>query len=286
MRGGAGRTPGGRGGRTPGSSFRRPRLQLDDDGEDEDTFEDPAVKEAERLAAETEDLLCYSEFLEKEVKRETILEAWKLRARPPAGPRGPAHPPANQRTVSWTRGPAPLGMTTRPIAEGTGGRANRMNQLSAAWYRSGRAAMAASEEQMKLALLKLQDMSLTDNPDSNETPEALVEAEKRWHDVELATERTRGAYSELYSSLQMRRFKVTPMPAIAASYHPVEPHVPGRSLPSRIGDAYVAPPRPPPPPPTPSPAPTHVTDGTDLSDADDLIHELWWGCAQSKVDFS
>jgi hypothetical protein len=37
--------------------------------------------------------------------------------------------------VSWTRGPAPAGMTSRPIAEGTGGRMNKASQLEQAWYR-------------------------------------------------------------------------------------------------------------------------------------------------------
>ena len=118
-----------------GNASRRPRLELEDDGEDEDTFDDSVSKEAERLASETGDLLFYSKFLEKELKRETILQDSKLSTRPPPQPRPPPHPPANQRTVSWTRGPAPLSMTARPIAEGTGGRANRMNQLSGAWYR-------------------------------------------------------------------------------------------------------------------------------------------------------
>ena len=270
-------------GRTPrhSNSSRKPRLQLEDDGEDgEDTFEDDpsTVKELERLASETRDLLFYSKFLEKEVSRETILEDAKLKGRRPPQPRGPAHPPADQRTVSWTRGPAPLSMTAHPIAEGTGGRANRMNQLSAAWYRSGRAELARKNDEMYAAMLKLQDMSLkndTNDTDPDATPEALAEAETRYRELELATKRTREAYNELYDSLQMRRFKVTPMPQIAASYRPPEPYVPGRSLPSRLGDAYVAPPQPTPPPPTPSPAPTYVTDGTDLSDANDLVHELW-----------
>ena len=279
---GASRSP--RLGTASSTSRRRPRLRLEGDGEDDDdTFEedDAAAKEAERLASETGDLLFYSKFLEKEVKRETILEDWKMSARRPPQPRGTAHPPADQRTVSWTRGPAPLGMTARPIAEGTGGRANRMNQLSAAWYRSGRAALAAAQQDMRAALLKLQDMSLVSDDSQDprdglhETPEAMAEAETRYEELELATERARGAYRDLYSSLQTRRFKVTPMPLISASYRPPEPYVPGRLLPSRIGDAYVPPPPPTPAPPTPSPAPTHVTDGTDLSNANDLIQELW-----------
>ena len=262
-------------GRTPrrGTSSRKPRLILDDEVDDFDSFEDPVAKEVERLASETGDLLFYNKFLEKEVQRETILEELKLRARRPPPSRRPAHPPDDQRTISWTCGPSPLTMTARPIAEGTAGRANKMNQLSAAWYRTGRAALATSMEQMRLVLQKLLDMSITDDP--NQAPETLVEAEKLWCELEMATDQARRAYSNLHSSLQTRRFKVTPMPSIEASYHPLEPCAPGRQLPSRIGDAYVPPLCPTPPPPKPSPPPSHVTDGTDISDANDLIQELW-----------
>ena len=45
------------------------------------------------------------------------------------------------------------------------------------------------------------------------------------------TERARGAYGDLYTSIQSRRFKPGPgVPKIEESYRPVEAHVPGRAL--------------------------------------------------------
>ena len=65
-------------------------------------------------------------------------------------------------------------------------------------------------EVMRVMVRRMDDINAPSTAGPDEPHEALAQAENSWQDVELAAERARGAYGDLYTSIQSRRFKPGP----------------------------------------------------------------------------